>query len=49
MINLTLHDQTKVVTVTVIANLYEEKVTAVVGRAASVLLPVLPTHRQISA
>ena len=43
-----LHDQTKV-TVTVVSNFYEEKNTAVVGGAASVLLPVLPTLRHISA
>ena len=35
--------------VTVVGNFYEEKNTAVVGGAASVLLPVLPTLRHISA
>ena len=32
-----------------VGNLYEEKNTAVVGRAASVLPPVLPTLHHISA
>ena len=36
-------------TVTVVGNLYEEKNTSAVGGAESVLPPVLPTLRHISA
>ena len=45
----TITDKSNVVTVTVIGNLYEEKNTAVLGGAASVLPPVLPTLHLISA